>query len=331
MTAVTAGADIESRLLLALARLADEKLRTEGVAWLTDHQIEHAAAEQGVPDHRVEHLVAKLENADRLWEKSNGLYEALGLVVWHEENVDRAEFYRRNAMRREILQRAARASENNEELVFDEGEAQFIEGTWLEVITATRLLAHYDLVKLDELLGHSFYLEITHRGYDLAGDEADLRKSLPTSATEDEEAHANVAPDALAEIITSCERMLASRGWEAALTELRRGDEQYRDEHWVDAVSEYYSAVESGLKYRLEESWITFSSGGSLRDLARLAVDAGAIPKNYQALFTFLDSVRSPRKHGRGSRPDEVEVGPAEALLMANHARSLLLYLGHRP
>lgn len=135
----------------------------------------------------------RLEDAGRLWEKSSGLYEALGLAIWHEETVERAEFYRRNGLRREILQLAARASDANEELAFDEGQAQFIAGTWLEVITAARLLAHYDLIKLDEMLGHSFYLEITHRGYDLAGNESELRKALPTSATEDEAAHATVA------------------------------------------------------------------------------------------------------------------------------------------
>jgi len=187
------------------------------------------------------------------------------------------------------------------------------------------------LVELEELIGHNFWLKITHRGYDLAGDEAELRKTLPTSATEDEVAHSSVAPGALDQVITSCEQMLVRRGWKAALTELRRGDEQYQDCHWVDAVSEYYSAVESGLKYRLEEAGVSFGAGASLRDLAREAANAGLIPTNYQALFGFLDSVRSPRKHGRGSRPEEVEVGPAESLLMANHARSLLLYLGHRP
>jgi hypothetical protein len=96
-------------------------------------------------------------------------------------------------------------------------------------------------------------------------------------------------------------------------------------------VSEYYSAVESGLKYRLAEAEVAFSDGAALQELAKVAAAHALIPTNYQALFGFLDSIRSPRKHGRGPKPDSVEVGPAESLLMANHARSLLVYLGHRP
>jgi hypothetical protein len=55
------------------------------------------------------------------------------------------------------------------------------------------------------------------------------------------------------------------------------------------------------------------------------------IPTNYRALFGFIGSIRSPRRHGRGLRPVKVPVGPAEALLMGNHVRALLVYLAHRP
>jgi hypothetical protein len=40
--------------------------------------------------------------------------------------------------------------------------------------------------------------------------------------TEDEEALAPVAPDALRQVITSCEQMLERRGWTTALEDLRR-------------------------------------------------------------------------------------------------------------
>jgi len=54
---------------------------------------------------------------------------------------------------------------------------------------------------------------------------------------------------------------------------------------------------------------------------------------NYDALFGFTDSIRSPRSHGAAGRAEtigEVEVGQAEALLIGNNARTLLLYLGQR-
>jgi hypothetical protein len=161
--------------------------------------------------------------------------------------------------------------------------------------------------------------------------EAQFRRTLPVTATDDEDMHALVVPDALRELITSCEQLLDERGWSGALTELRLGDQQYAVQHWADAVGEYFNAIESGLKYRLDEANVQYRDKASLRDLARLAADSDIIPKNYQGIFTFLDSIRSPRRHGQGSQPEQVEIGPAEALLMGNHARSLLLYLGHRP
>jgi hypothetical protein len=68
----------------------------------------------------------------------------------------------------------------------------------------------------------------------------------------------------------------------------------------------------------------------ALKKLAAATAAAGVIPSNYQALFGFLDSIRSPFSHGQGARSVEIELGPAEALLMANHARALLFYLLQR-
>jgi hypothetical protein len=96
-------------------------------------------------------------------------------------------------------------------------------------------------------------------------------------------------------------------------------------------VREYYSALESGLKHRLDEAGVEYADGAALNALAKLAAATDLIPVNYQALFGFADSIRSPRSHGTGAKIVEVEVGKAEALLMGNHVRALLLYLGQRP
>ena len=119
----------------------------------------------------------------------------------------------------------------------------------------------------------------------------------------------------------------ADRGDPAAVV-IRPG---YRDGHWTDAVRENYAALESGLKHRLDEAEVAYAEGAALRDLAKLTASEGLIPTNYQALFTFVASIRSPRSHGAGATIEEVEIGKAEALLMGNHARALLLYLGQRP
>jgi hypothetical protein len=98
----------------------------------------------------------------------------------------------------------------------------------------------------------------------------------------------------------------------------------------VNAVREYYSALESGLKYALSEAGATYDEGAALKKLASRAAEARLIPVNYQAFFGFADSIRSPRSHGAGPTPVEVEVGQHEALLMGNHVRAALLYLGGR-
>ena len=151
------------------------------------------------------------------------------------------------------------------------------------------------------------------------------------NAAEDEDAGADVAPDALRDLILDVDDLLGKRGWTGAARELARGDAQYRDGHWTDAVREYYSALESSLKHRLDEAGVTYPQTAALRVLARTAADHDLVPTNYQSLFGFADSIRSPRSHGAGANIVEVEVGVAEAMLMGNHVRALMLYLGQRP
>jgi hypothetical protein len=214
---------------------------------------------------------------------------------------------------------------------YSEDGKRFTDRPYGEACAAARALEHWGLVELDLAMGHNFWVRITPTGYNLARDEDALRRELPTTAAEDEEAHAAVARDALADLISSLDQLLEQRGWKGARRELGRSDRQHDEGHWVDAVSEYYSALESGLKHRLDEGGAAYPAKAALRDLAREAVKAKLIPPNYQQLFGFADSIRSPRRHGAGGQIEEVEVGPAESLLMGNHVRGLLLYLGQRP
>lgn len=129
---------------------------------------------------------------------------------------------------------------------------------------------------------------------------------------------------------SGCEQALEQRGWLSALEELHEGDAQLAETHWIDAIADYYRAVESGLKLSLEEAGVQPGAGAALKALAAQAAQHGVIPSNYQALFGYVDSVRSPHEHGRGAEVKRREPGPEEALLMANHTRSLLLYLAQR-
>lgn len=303
--------DEYARLRLAIARLAHGKLHQDGFAALNRAEILDAATEQAVSHHVAEHVLRKLQDEYLLETKSGHSFTARVPLLQEYERSDAAERYRRNALRRETLTLSARAYERSQELVFQESGERFVDRPYGEAIAAALVLEHHGLVNVRSFAGRSFRVRATAAGYDTARSEADIRTILPMSAAEDEAAHAQIVGDVLGELIVSLEAMLGERGWENVLRELQRGDAQADEKHWSDAVGEYYSALESGLKYRLDEKSVAYGRGAALRDLSKLAATAGLIPINYQALFGFTDSIRSPRSHGAGAQVGEIEVGPA--------------------
>jgi hypothetical protein len=305
----------------------------DGTAFVSLNDMSALGAEERVDHPEVEHIAVSLLE-EGLIERVGGTSFKVGpeIALFYELTFDRRAHVQANALRRELLTDGVTAYlEPSEALVLTrEDPGRFETYPWGEIIAATEVLELLGLLMPRRGMG-SVRLLATATGYDVFRDEARLAAELPVTISEDEEAHARVAPDALAFLIRDCEQMLTERGWTGALRELRRGDDEYDKRDWVDAVSEYYAALESGFKHRLDEIGHKYAEGAALKDLARLAADVGVIPANYQALFSFIDSIRSPRRHGTGAKPDKVEIGPAEALLMGNHVRALLLYLGHRP
>jgi hypothetical protein len=91
----------------------------------------------------------------------------------------------------------------------------------------------------------------------VASDARELSRRLPTSVTEDDEGAAQIVADAMRPLIFDVEQLLDERRWSEALAELKEGDDAFADERWRDAVREYYRAVESGLKYRLQEAGVS--------------------------------------------------------------------------
>jgi hypothetical protein len=305
----------------------------EGDIYLSSARIDAIAEEQRVPEAEARAALRLLDDRGLLQRQEGGwaYSEGIGLLLLYEA-ADRPLFWQRNKLRREILRLAATAyDEGRGDLAYSEGSEQFVDAPWAEAFAASQTLEHLGLLEVQPYMGHSFRVEITPTGHELQRDARRLSQELPASATEDDAAGTDVAPDALRELVLDVEQLLAWRGWSGAARELERGDDQYRDGHWTDAVREYYAALESGLKHRLDEAGVVYAEGAALRDLAKLAALHDLIPPNYQTLIGFTDSIRSPRSHGAGANVAEVEIGKAEALLMGNHVRTLLLYLGQRP
>lgn len=323
--------DARDRFITALAEYVSQAYYREGDIFLDVRVVEEIGREQKASDEDMRSALELLDDQGLL-ERMEGGYSysnGEGLALKYEQDANRALYWKRNELRREILKLAADAG--GDYIEYHEDGEKFVETPWAEAFAASQMLARLGLLEVEPFLGHGFMVKITSIGYEVQRDARELARELPTSAADDEEATPSVAADALREVILSVEDLLEKRKWVGAARELQEGDRQYEEGHWVDAVREYYSALESGLKHRLDEAGIDYSRRAVLKDLARLVAENDLIPVNYQAIFTFVGSIRSPRSHGAGGQVEEVEVGQAEALLMGNHVRTLLLYLGHRP
>jgi hypothetical protein len=328
--------DAERRLTQAIVKAAYEQAVEQGVAMFFDDRIAEVAEQVGATPQQVRQVQREMRDAYLLVERSPRLFRATERLLLEYETTDREAAYRQNEVRRWILQAVgeldARAKGAGLIQFKPDGDDPYPPA---EQYLAAVTLAYIGFLEMtDEGRPGIFSVKLGTRGYDALRDENLLRATLPINLTEDQEAQITVAPDALGQIIASCEEILEALGWKQVLVELGRGDKEYRDGGWVNAVREYYAAIESGLQYALGIGAEPPSEEHrALRRLAGKAGRAAVIPVNYEALFGFTDSIRSPRSHGAAGRADtvgEVEVGQAEALLMGNHARTLLLYLGQR-
>jgi hypothetical protein len=322
--------DAQTRLELTIAQTAHAAVLETGYAIFFDESLVELAAEAGASEQDARQVGRQMLEEYLLVENQARAYSATPRLLLLHEARDRQEAYLQNAARRYVLEEVGRNDAEGGATLFKEAEGGY---TQARLFAAAQVLDHLDLVHFTGGIPTHFALKLTSDGYSTLKDERLLRTKLPVNATEDEEAHAHVAPDALRQVITSCEQMLEQNGWRTALTNIRNADNEYADGNWVNAVRDYYAALESGLKFALHEEGATYGEGNALKKLAARSAQTGLIPANYQPLFAFTDSIRSPRSHGAG--PNEpvapVEIGQAEALLIGNLVRSLLLYVGNRP
>lgn len=322
--------DAKERVRRAAAATAHEQLISSGWDHYFFDDFAQIERDVGASETELRIAVKAMEEEYLVSNPNGGHYRATPfLALLHERYVPTAS-YAENEVRRAILRETSRAEDEGERWAgFDGSSAEQLGYPLARLRAAARVLDAGGYVELKSESNGSFACEMRSAGHDLVADEALLRTTLPLTVGEDDEVLPWVAPDVLKTLILGCEQLLENKGWTTALDELRRGDEQYAKREWVNAVREYYSSVESALKYALQTE-VDSADANALKSLAKLAVQRGLIPPNYQALFGFPDSIRSPRSHGAGPRPTEVEVNQPEALLLGNLTRALLVYLGNR-
>jgi HEPN domain-containing protein len=323
--------DAQDRIIAAVASAAHADVMSTGMAGYFDESFDEFARAAGGHERDGRRARQRALDLGLLYEHQPGFYRAtMALLLLHEQ-ADRQEAYRQNAVRRHLLEELRAIDQEADWATFRHEEGDAYPAT--QEHAAAEVLDYLGLVELKGELPTIFNVKLTSHGRDVLDDSRLMQRQLPVTSTEDDEAHAVVAPDALGQVIRSCEEMLEHRGWENALDELRKADNEYRDGDWVNAVRDYYSTLESGLKYALHEEGKSYSEKNALSKLAGRAAAAGLIPEAYKMVFSSVDAIRSPRSHGAGPKPPEkmVEVGQAEALLIGNLARSLLLYVGNRP
>ena len=330
--------DAEQRLTAALVRDTYQKAMNDGYGFLFDEQIGEMAEQVGATAQQARQVQREILEA-YLFEQGNShcFYRATPRLFEEYERTDRAAAYHQNAVRRWILEQVgeldAKSTSRSTGLIHFTPEDDD-DYSPPEQFVAAKVLHYESCLEKFEGQPGSFTVKLGSKGYDTLRDEKLMRRLFPISVTEDEEAQLPIVPDVLRTVITTCEELLTELGWRQVLVELSRGDKEYGDEDWVNAVREYYSATESGLKYALDlEEALGSDDHRALHRLAKEAASQGLIPVNYSALFGFADSIRSPRSHGGGKRAEdvgEVPVGQAEALLMGHQARALLVYLGQR-
>lgn len=321
--------DPKERFCKALAARAHRELVETGWdAFLFDSALKDVRTEAGASETEARIALNTLEEQFMLRkEDGHDSFRATPYLALKHEEHDRASAYAENDARRAVLKEIARVDEGGG-LVRFAAEDEQLGYPLARLRAAARVLDAMSCVELSGETSGSFHGSLRSRGHELLENDASLRAALPITVGEDEAVLPAVAPDVLKQVILSCEELLLAKAWTNALNELREGDRQYTKQEWVNAVREYYSSLESGLKYALFTA--DASDGDALRSLAKTAAAQGLIPINYQALFGFPSSIRSPRSHGAGPKPEPVEVNQPEALLMGNVTRALLVYLASR-
>lgn len=249
-----------------------------------------------------------------------------GVLVFEELNSEQR--YEANKLRRKLFKFLKSKYVQDPTSIVDENDIQqeFPELRPEEVFREIQFLK--ETYKLEACLtsGYTFAIILSKISWGNFRTETDFNNKFPTNNDESGD-YAKVTHDILNGLHTNLHQLLINLKWENARIELIEGDERLAKKDYVGAVKDYYSALESAIKYRLTSANIAFSTGSSLKDLTSALEKNGLIPRNYKNIFDFVNSIRSPRSHGLGTGTDIVQVHEKEAVLMKNHVASTIVYL----
>lgn len=182
---MTVSVDLEKKLIVALATRANEVLGSTGRVSLPAEEVYAIAYDIGLQDREEALRVLRTLDDHRLVGLAPGECTVMGLAALYEEQLDRALFWRRNLLRRELMMLSTQAEEHGEQPTVRRGVVEGIDRSWLELIVALRYLNWESLVWLDEAGDQELSWTLTEEGYEVARDESRLRRRLPTSEDED--------------------------------------------------------------------------------------------------------------------------------------------------
>jgi hypothetical protein len=186
-----------------------------GTAFINLYDMGALGAEENIENHEVEHIAARLL-ADGLIERAGGRSFKVGpeLALYYELTFDRHADVKANVLRRELLRDGVAAYLDSTEspVLTRDDRGRLAEYEWGELIAATEVLELVGLLEPRRGMG-SLRTVATPNGYDVWRDETTLIETLPVTLAEAEDAHALIAPDALAPLIRNCKQMLTERGW----------------------------------------------------------------------------------------------------------------------
>ena len=158
--------DARDRFLNSLAEAVSTAYYSEGDIYLSVERINAIADEQKVRDPERRALLDLLDERGLLrrlegdWAYGDGI----GLLLEYEATESRLA-WKRNKLRREILQLAADAyDENTNFLEYLEGKTEFVDAPWAESYAASLTLQHLGLIDVEPFMGHNFHVSITARG-----------------------------------------------------------------------------------------------------------------------------------------------------------------------
>lgn len=305
--------EAKERFRRAAAAVAHEQLVATGWDHYFFDDFAQVQQEAGASDNESRIVVTAMED-EHLVSRSEGRhFRATPFLALLHENYAPEAAYDQNQVRRAVLREAWRVqAEGSPWVRFDSSDVEELGYPVERLRAAARVLDAAGYVELKSEFTGSFICGMRSKGNELMADEALLRATLPLTLGEDDDVMPTVAPDVLKELILSCEQLLETKGWKNALDELRRGDDQYAKGDWVNAVREHYSSLESGFKYALHVEGQEADTN-ALKSLAKLAAERGLIPPNYQALFGFPNSIRSPRSQVWFGPPEQAKTWVALA------------------